>query len=94
MQRHHARIAKPSHIVAAAHRYIGKETSRHWEQGDDMSLVDFKCMEYHNGQVIANKETREWIAKFGVRKIERETGVHHDVRQTDLWAIAHCNGHD
>jgi hypothetical protein len=43
-----------------------------------MSLVDFKCMEYRNGKVIANKETQERIAKFGVRKIERETGVHHD----------------
>jgi len=43
-----------------------------------MSLVDFKCMEYHNGKVIANKETQERIAKFGVRKIERETDVHHD----------------
>jgi hypothetical protein len=71
-------LLRPSHIVAAAHRYIGKETSRHWEQGDDMSLVDFKCMEYHNGKVIANKETQERIAKFGVRKIERETDVHHD----------------
>src|SRR6266566_10024379 len=28
------------HIVAGAHRYIGKETSRRWEQGDDMSMVD------------------------------------------------------
>jgi uncharacterized protein (DUF2147 family) len=57
-------LLRPSHIVAAAHRYIGKETSRHWEQGDDMSLVDFKCMEDRNGKVTANKETRERIATF------------------------------
>jgi hypothetical protein len=57
---------------------VGKETSRHWEQGDDVDLVGFKCMEYHNGKIIANKETRERIAKFGVRKIERGTRIHHD----------------
>jgi hypothetical protein len=71
-------LLRPSHIVAVAHRYIGKETSRHWEQGDDMSLVDFKCMECRSGKVIANKETQVRITKFGVRKIERETRVHHD----------------
>jgi hypothetical protein len=71
-------LLRPSHIVAAAHRYIGKETSRHWEQSDDMSLVDFKCMEYRSGKVIANKETQERITKFGVRKLERGTDVHHD----------------
>ena len=71
-------LLRPSHIVAAAHRYIGKETSRHWEQGDDMSLVDFKCMEYRSGKVIANTETQERIAKFGIREIERGTDVHHD----------------
>ncbi len=68
-------LLRPSHIVAAAHRYIGKETSRHWEQGDDMSLVDFKCMEYRNGKVIANKVTQERIAKFSERQIEEATGL-------------------
>ena len=43
-----------------------------------MDLVDFRCMEYRNGKVIANKETQERIANFGVRKIERETDIHHD----------------
>src|SRR5260370_30445182 len=36
-------LLKPSHIVANSLRYTGKEASRHWEQGDDMSLVDFRC---------------------------------------------------
>jgi hypothetical protein len=69
-------LLRPSHIIASSLHYIGKETSRHWEQGDDRSLEDFRCMEYQNGKVIANKETRERIKKFGVRKIERGTGIH------------------
>jgi hypothetical protein len=71
-------LLRPSHIIANGHRYIGKETSRHWEQGDDMSLVDFRCMEYRNGKVIANKEIIEQIVKFGIRKVERGTGIHRE----------------
>ncbi len=40
-----------------------------------MSLVDFKCMEYRNGKVIANKVTQERIAKFSERQIEEATGL-------------------
>ena len=69
-------LLRPSHIVAREHRYIGKETSRHWEQGDDMSLVDFRCMEYRgDGKVIANKETIARMGKFSERQIEKGTGL-------------------
>ena len=71
-------LLRRSHIIANTHRYIGKETSRRWEQGDDMSMVNFKCTEYHNGKVLADKETRKRIARAGVRTVERETGIHHD----------------
>jgi hypothetical protein len=59
-------LLRPAHIIAAQPRYIGKETSRHWEQREDISIVDFECMEYRNGNVIANKETIERIKAFGV----------------------------
>jgi hypothetical protein len=29
-------------VVAASRRYVGKETDRRWEQGEDLSLVEFK----------------------------------------------------
>src|SRR5439155_10969035 len=32
-------LLRRAHIIANRHRYIGKETSRRWEQGDDMSMV-------------------------------------------------------
>jgi hypothetical protein len=68
-------LLRRSHIVANNHRYIGKETSRRWEQGDDMSMVDFRCAEYHKGKAIADKETRERILEIGIRKVSRETDV-------------------
>jgi hypothetical protein len=43
-------LSRRSHIVANQHRYIGKETSRKWEQGDDLRLVDFHCAEYSDGK--------------------------------------------
>jgi hypothetical protein len=68
-------LLRRSHIVANRHRYIGKETSRRWEQGDDLSMVDFKCAEYSDGKTVAAKETRDRIVKIGIRKIARETGI-------------------
>jgi hypothetical protein len=64
--------------VANRHRYIGKETSRRWEQGEDLSIVDFRCTEYGNGKVIADKELQNRIVEMGIRKLARQTGIHSD----------------
>ncbi len=68
-------LLRRSHIVANRHRYIGKETSRRWEKGDDISMVDFRCREYRDGKVVADLELRNWIIKIAIRKVARETGV-------------------
>jgi hypothetical protein len=68
-------LLRRSHIVANQHRYIGKETSRKWEQGDDPSLVDFQCSEYSDGKTVANEELRERILEFGIRKTARATNT-------------------
>lgn len=57
---------------------MGKETDRRWEQGEDLSLLEFKAVEYEGSkQVIASDEIKEQILKTGIRKLERETGVSH-----------------
>jgi len=66
-------LLRRSHIVASQHRYIGKETCRKWEQGDDPSLVDFHCAEYSDGKTIADEELTKQIAEFGIRKTARAT---------------------
>ena len=71
-------LLRRSHIVANVHRYIGKETSRRWEQGDDTSMVDFRCTEYSDGKKIADKEMRKRIVEMGIRKVARTTGIHSD----------------
>jgi predicted transcriptional regulator len=55
---------------------VGKETDRRWEQGEDLSLVEFKAVEYQGSkQVVASEEIKEQILKTGIRKVERETKV-------------------
>ena len=65
-------------VVAASRRYVGKETDRRWEQGEDLSLVEFKTVEYQaSKQVVASDEIKGQILKTGIRRIERETKVSH-----------------
>ena len=71
-------LLQRSHIVADRHRYIGKETSRRWEQGDDISLVDFRCVEYSDGKAVADVELQERIKRIGIRRVARNTGIHTD----------------
>jgi len=46
---------------------VGKETDRRWEQGEDMSLLDFEVLEYRAGKkmAIADEGLRNQIAKQG-----------------------------
>lgn len=65
-------------MVAASRRYVGKETDRKWEQREDLSLVEFKAVEYQGSkQVVASDEIKGQILKTGIRRVERETKVSH-----------------
>jgi hypothetical protein len=71
-------LLQRSSVIAASRRYVGKETDRRWEQGEDLSLVEFKAVEYQGSkQVVASEEIKEQILKTGIRKLERETRVSH-----------------
>jgi hypothetical protein len=66
-------LLRRSHVVANVHRYVGKETSRRWEQGNDISMVDFRSAEYIDGKAVADEETRRRIVEIGIRKTARAT---------------------
>ncbi len=52
--------------------YIGKESDRHWEEGEDLSLSDFKAVEYKpRGTAVANDEQLARIAKVPKREFMR-----------------------
>jgi hypothetical protein len=60
-------LLQRAHILAAEHIKIGKESDRHWEQGEDVSLLEFKAIQYkRRGNAIATAEQLRHIEK--VRK--------------------------
>jgi hypothetical protein len=69
-------LLRRSHIIASRRHYIGKETSRRlrrWEQGNDISMVDFRCAEYREGKAVADEQLIQQILDFGVRATARAT---------------------
>lgn len=68
-------LLKRAHIVAGEIRYVGKETDRKWEEGDDISVVEFAATEYgRSSRVIASDEIKAKILDIGINKCARESG--------------------
>ena len=66
-----------AHIVAGEIRYVGKETDRKWEGGDDISVVEFAATEYgRSARVTASDEIKVKILEIGINKCARESGFH------------------
>jgi hypothetical protein len=62
-------LLKRAHIVAGEFRYVGKETDRKWEEGDEISVLEFKATEYgREKKVIADTSIADEIRAVGVRK--------------------------
>jgi hypothetical protein len=68
-------LLKRASIVANEIVPVGKETDRRWEQGEDMSLLDFKVLEYRESGnlVIALPSDRKRWSNREVRKLMRES---------------------
>jgi hypothetical protein len=66
-------LLQRAHIIATwPPIYIGKESDRHWEEGDDLSLLDFKAVQYtRKGNVIANGDQLAQITKIPKRELMR-----------------------
>ena len=68
-------LLQRAHVVAGEVRYVGKETDHKWEQGDDISVLEFRATEYgRNGRVVASQEVRNKILSIGINRCARESG--------------------
>ena len=68
-------LLKRAHVVAGDIRYVGKETDRKWEKGEDMSVLEFAATEYRRtGKVLANEEVKSQIKQIGINKCAHESG--------------------
>jgi hypothetical protein len=66
-------LLQRAHIIANwPPIYIGKESERHLEEGDDLSLLEFKALQYRRkGRAVANDEQLGRIAKVAKREFMR-----------------------
>jgi hypothetical protein len=56
---------------------VGKETDRKWEEGDEISLLDFSATEYgRKGKAVASEEVKAAIQRIGINRCARESGFH------------------
>ncbi len=70
-------LLKRASVVAGEIIPVGKETDRRWEQGEDMSMLDFKVLEYRPSGNLAAADAAliSEITKLGMRGAIRKTGV-------------------
>lgn len=66
-------LLQRAHIVANwSPIYIGKESDRHWEEGEDLSLLEFKAIEYRRkGNAVADRGQLTRIARVPKREFMR-----------------------
>jgi hypothetical protein len=63
------------HLTAGEFRYVGKESDRRWEEGDDISVLEFKASEYGRAtKVVASEEVKSDIKNIGIKRCARESG--------------------
>lgn len=66
-------LLQRAHIIANwPPIYIGKESDKHWEEGEDLSLLEFKTVEYKRmGYAIATDAQLKRISKIPKRELMR-----------------------
>ncbi len=70
-------LLQRAHVIAGDIRYVGKETDRKWEEGEEISVLEFAATEYgRRGKVIASDEVKAAIQRIGINKCARESGFH------------------
>ncbi len=71
-------LLQRAHVIAGELRYVGKETGRKWEEGDDISILEFKTTEYGRAKKLATPaELRDEISKIPLRELMRITKMSH-----------------
>ncbi len=67
-------LLQRAHVIAGEFRYVGKETDRKWEEGDDISVLEFKTTEYGRARrVVASEEVKRDIIDIGINQCARES---------------------
>jgi hypothetical protein len=70
-------LLKRAFVIAGTFRFVGKETDRRWEQGEDLSLMTFSPIDYSlSGKMAAaDAALLKAMAKHSMRELIRKTGL-------------------
>jgi hypothetical protein len=68
-------VLQRASVIAGQQHFVGKETDRRWEFGDDLSVLRSKSMEYRPRTAIADARLREQVGAAGVRALMRATSL-------------------
>jgi hypothetical protein len=72
---HRLGLLRRAHINAGEFRYVGKETDRKWEEGGEISVLEFKATEFGRAKkVVATEEIKECIVNIGINECARRSG--------------------
>jgi hypothetical protein len=70
-------LLRRAYVLAGEIRYVGKETDRKFEEGDEISVLEFAATEYgRKGKVVATEDVKRQIKNIGINKCARESGFH------------------
>lgn len=65
-------------VTAGAFHFIGKETDRRWERGEDISLLDSRAVEYtpnETGRLLVDVELQRDARQVSIRKLAKAAAV-------------------
>ena len=65
-------------VTAAGFRYIGKETDRRWERGEDISMIDPHTLEYRpkeTAQLTTDPVLQREARRMSIRALAKAAGV-------------------
>jgi hypothetical protein len=76
-------LLQRAHIIANwPPIYIGKKSDRHWEEGEDSSLLEFKAIQYkRKGNTVADDEQLARIASIPKRELMRRGVSQHTLEK-------------
>jgi hypothetical protein len=68
-------VLQRASVIAGQQHFVGKETDRRWEFGDELSVLRSKWMEYRPRTTVADTKLREQVAAVGMRALMRATSL-------------------
>ena len=87
------RVAAPCQCSSQGPNVYGEESDCHWEQGEDVSLLEFKAIQYkRRGKAVATAEQLQRIADVPKREFMRRGVNQHTLEKICRKELVRASG--